>query len=74
MSELAIRMDDPVAAYRALAAFLREVAAVRKFSNGNDEELLNGAACVMDGMADDEELLRKAMIGLQNATKHEGKC
>lgn len=78
MSEWTISVEDmgrPIALYRAVSAFLRKTAEVNKYSCGSDEEYLNGAAAVLDSLADDAEKLRKAMLELQAATTAiEGKC
>lgn len=74
MPEWTISVEDmgrPIALYRAVSAFLRKTAEV----SGSDEEYLNGAAAVLDSLADDAEKLRKAMLELQAATTAiEGKC
>lgn len=78
MNEWTFSLEDmgrPIALYRSVSAFLRKTAEVMKSSYGSDEEHLNGAADILDSMANDADQMRKAMLELQAATTAiEGKC
>lgn len=77
MSEWTISVDDlsrPISLCKSVSAYLRKMAELRLCFYGSQDETLNNAAIILEGIAEEAEKLRNAGTEFDSVTENESGC